>query len=233
MPYRDTIDPPARRPSLQAIPDGGAARPLAGTWRAQSEGRSLLIVLARTGHALAGRLDGGPDYCLGFEGLGGDSTATGTAQGPLGELRFEAAVRGSGLLLALTARDPKTGKDRRMQFQFTRVSDDTTFEPCPPQVEYRDPRVLGTWRNASMAPVGSTMVTDERTLHFTQDGAFARNDNGRRSFGRWRTVGELIYRTTQGAVDWHVLATIRPAGSGVRIALPDGRSFSRMANANA
>jgi hypothetical protein len=225
---------PFALPVLKAMPDGGgSAAPLAGTWRTDVEGRTLVVVFARRGTALLGRLDGGPDYCLSLDGTGDDVAATGTARGPLGDLRFEAVVRGDMLLLALTGADAQNGQDHRMLFQLDRAGDDTAFEPCPPVAERRDPRVLGTWRNASMEAVGGSMSTDERTLHFSADGALVRDYNGQRMSGRWRTVGELIYTTADGAADWQVFATLRPAGASVRIVLRDGRSFSRTSNATA
>lgn len=95
-------------------------------------------------------------------------------------------------------------------------------------MEHRDPRVLGAWRNALMQVDGGSMSTDAQTLHFSQDGAFARDENGRRSSGRWRTVGDVIYTTTDGADGWQVPASLRPVGSDVRVMLPDGRSFNRL-----
>ncbi len=214
--------------ALQAIPDGGDVPELAGTWRTETDGRTLVVVLARSGATIRGRLDGGSDYCVSLEGTGSEGAAIGTAQGPLGELRFEVVVRGNTLALALTAAKTQTATERRSLYQFTRASRDTDFTPCPPAAEHRDPRALGTWRNASMQTDGASMTTDARTFHFSQDGAFSRNENGQRSSGRWRTVGDVIYTTAKGSTGWQVLATLRPAGSDVRVMLPDGRSFNRL-----
>jgi hypothetical protein len=221
---------PFSSPVAHAVPDGGGASELAGTWRTEAEGRTLVVVLARRDKALSGRLDGGPDYCLSLAGTGDGANATGTARGPLGDLRFEAVVRGEMLMLALTATHAQTGDGRRMLFQLARASDDTVFEPCPPMAEQRDPRVLGTWRNASMEASAGAMSTDERTLHFSADGALARDYNGQRTSARWRTVGDLVYAAAEGTNDWQVFATLRPAGADVRIVLPDGRSFHRLPN---
>ncbi|MEO8037443.1 MAG: hypothetical protein ABI794_01665 [Betaproteobacteria bacterium] len=215
---------------LSATPER-SARPteLQGTWTAEAQGRTLTAVFTRQGHAVRGRLDMGPGYCLALAGTGSAVSATGSAEGPLGEARFEAVVSGDQLMLGLTAPNPQLGRDQRMLFRLARAGDDKSFAPCPAAVEQRDLRAVGRWLNKSVHVDGKSVTTDERTLLFGPDGSFTRNEHGARTTGRWRTVAELVYIRLQGADDWQVLASLRPTGVGVRLVLTDGRSFSRIA----
>lgn len=213
---------------LPAVPDGGGRTGIAGTWRTEADGRVLTVILALEDGTLTGKLDGGPDYCLAIRANGNEQAANGIARGPLGELQFEAIVNEATLTIALASPSAGTPRARRILLQLTRLGDDSSFEPCVPPEEKRDPRLLGSWQNASMETVHGAMTTDKRNLHFAADGTYTRDENGKRTSGRWRTIGDLIYVAETGSAEWRVIAALRPAGAGLRVVQQDGRAFSRV-----
>lgn len=74
---------------------------------------------------------------------------------------------------------------------------------------------------------------DQRVLRVAADGTYTRGQNGKRTSGRWRTIGDRIYVAVTGSTEWQVIATMRPAGAGVRVVQQDGRAFSRLTKPSA
>lgn len=209
-----------------AAPEGGGADALSGTWRADAEGRVLVVVLKVDGTALRGRLDMGSDYCMDLAGELTPQGATGIAGGPLGPARFEALVRNGLLTLGLTAPSAGGGPDTRLMLQLARAGDATAFQPCPAAAEHRDPSLAGTWRHASLTGVDGQATADDRHLDLGPDGALA---GSHVTPGRWRSHGGVVYHQPAAGGAWEVLATAESIRGARRLRTRDGRLYARIA----
>jgi hypothetical protein len=213
-----------------AAPEGGGAESLSGTWRAEAEGRTLVVVLRAAGGSVHGRLDMGSDYCVDLAGELTSQGATGIAGGPLGPARFEALVRNGILTLGLTAPSAGGGQDTRLLLQMTRAGGATAFQPCPAATEHRDPSLSGTWRHASLTGVDGQVTADDRHLDLGPDGALAASHV---TPGRWRSHGGVVYHQPAGGGSWEVLATVESIRGARRLRTRDGRLFTRVATPDA
>ncbi len=213
-----------------ASPEGGGAESLSGTWRAEAEGRTLVVVLRVEDTAIRGRLDMGSDYCMDLAGELTPKGAIGIAGGPLGPARFEALVRNGILTLGLTAPSAGGGPDTRLMLQMTRAADATAFQPCPAAGEHRDPSLAGTWRHASLTGVDGQVTADDRHLDLGPDGALAASHVAP---GRWRSHGGVVYHQPAGGGSWEVLATVESIRGARRLRTRDGRLFTRVATPDA